>query len=106
MAIVRIPTPLQKVTANKSEVVADGVNVREILENIERQYPGIKDRLYDENGNEIFRWGPRPKEAQQLVTRLKSEGMEHDAFVEQLHLWYARNKGVALVSELKTLLTV
>ncbi|MDP3682942.1 MAG: thioredoxin family protein [Ignavibacteria bacterium] len=61
---------------------------------------------FDENGNEIFRWGPRPKEAQQLVTRLKSEGMEHDAFVEQLHLWYARNKGVALVSELKTLLTV
>jgi len=61
---------------------------------------------FDENGNEILRWGPRPKEAQQLVTRLKSEGMEHDAFVEQLHLWYARNKGVALVSELKTLLTV
>jgi len=61
---------------------------------------------FDENGNEIFRWGPRPKEAQRLVTRLKSEGMEHDAFVEQLHLWYARNKGVALESELKILLTV
>ena len=61
---------------------------------------------FDVNGNEIFHWGPRPKEAQQLVTRLKSEGMEHDAFVEQLHLWYARNKGVALESELKTLLTV
>ncbi|MFA6981124.1 MAG: thioredoxin family protein [Ignavibacteriaceae bacterium] len=61
---------------------------------------------FDENGNEIFRWGPRPKEAQRLVTRLKSEGMEHDAFVEQLHLWYARNKGVALESELKIHLTV
>lgn len=61
---------------------------------------------FDENGNEIFRWGPRPKEAQQLVTRLKSEGMEHDAFVEQLHLWYARNKGAALEKELKVLLTV
>lgn len=61
---------------------------------------------FDENGNEIFRWGPRPKEAQQLVARLKSEGMEHDAFVEQLHLWYARNKGVALESEIKVLLKV
>ena len=61
---------------------------------------------FDENGNEIVRWGPRPKEAQLLVTRLKSEGMEHDAFIEQLHLWYARNKGVALESELKILLTV
>ncbi len=61
---------------------------------------------FDENGNEIFRWGPRPKEAQQLVTRLKSEGMEHDAFVEQLHLWYAKNKSVALESEIKVLLKV
>jgi len=60
---------------------------------------------FDENGNEIFCWGPRPKEAQQLVTRLKSEGMEHDAFIEQLHLWYAKNKGVALERELKALLT-
>lgn len=60
---------------------------------------------FNENGNEIFRWGPRPKEAQQLVTRLKSEGMEHDSFIEQLHLWYARNKGAALESELKALLT-
>lgn len=61
---------------------------------------------FDENGNELFRWGSRPKEAQMLVTRLKSEGMEHDAFVEQLHLWYVKNKGVALEGELKTLLTV
>ena len=60
---------------------------------------------FDENENEIFRWGPRPKEAQELVTRLKSEGMEHDAFIEQLHLWYAKNKGVALERELKALLT-
>ncbi|MDP3149759.1 MAG: thioredoxin family protein [Ignavibacteria bacterium] len=59
---------------------------------------------FDVNGNEIFRWGPRPKEAQQLVTRLKSEGMEHDAFVEQLHLWYAKNKSAALEMELKNLL--
>ena len=58
----------------------------------------------DSDGKEIFRWGPRPKESQQLVTRLKSEGMEHDAFVEQLHLWYAKNKGAALAMELKKLL--
>ncbi|MFA6597974.1 MAG: thioredoxin family protein [Ignavibacteriaceae bacterium] len=60
---------------------------------------------FDAEGNELFRWGPRPKEAQQLVTRLKNEGMEHDAFVEQLHLWYAKNKGVALEMEFKKLLS-
>ncbi len=59
---------------------------------------------FGENGKEIFSWGPRPKEAQQLVARLKSEGMEHDAFVEQLHLWYAKNKSAALEMELKKLL--
>ena len=60
--------------------------------------------LFDEKGNELFHWGPRPKEAQQLVTRLKNEGMEHDAFVEQLHLWYAKNKGAALEMEFEKLL--
>jgi len=60
---------------------------------------------FDDSGNELFRWGPRPKEAQQLVSRLKNEGMEHDAFVEQLHLWYAKNKGIALEMEFKKLLS-
>ena len=60
---------------------------------------------FNAEGNELFRWGARPREAQQLVTRLKNEGMEHDAFVEQLHLWYAKNKGVALEMEFKKLLS-
>ncbi len=59
---------------------------------------------FDTEGDELFHWGPRPKEAQQLVTRLKNEGMEHDAFVEQLHLWYAKNKSAALEMEFKNLL--
>jgi len=59
----------------------------------------------DTDGNEIFRWGPRPKEAQQLVNRLKSEGIEHDKFIEQLHLWYAKNKGIALEMEFINLLS-
>lgn len=58
----------------------------------------------DTNGNEIFHWGPRPKEAQMLVTRLKNEGLEHDTFIEQLHLWYAKNKGAVLEMEFKNLL--
>jgi len=83
----------------------DNLNIMDLyLTNGTRSIPILLS--FDKNGNEIFRWGPRPKEAQQLVTRLKSEGMEHDAFVEQLHLWYARNKGVALEGELKILLSV
>lgn len=48
---VRIPTPLQKLTGNKAEVIAKGSSVREILEDLNHQFPGIKERLYDEKGS-------------------------------------------------------
>ena len=47
---VRIPTPLQKLTGNQSEVSAKGSSLKEILTDMERQFPGIKERLYDEKG--------------------------------------------------------
>ncbi len=51
MAIkVRIPTPLQKLTNNQAEIDAEGASIREILANLEQQFPGIKERLYDEQG--------------------------------------------------------
>jgi molybdopterin synthase sulfur carrier subunit len=48
---VRIPTPLRKLTANNETVVADGSDVNAILADLERQFPGIKERLCDEQGN-------------------------------------------------------
>ncbi|MBI3815270.1 MAG: MoaD/ThiS family protein [Nitrospinae bacterium] len=48
---VRIPSPLQKLTKNQSEVTANGKNIKELFSDLEKQYPGIRDRLYDENGN-------------------------------------------------------
>jgi len=51
MAItVRVPTPLQKLTADKAEVSAEGATVKELLEDLERQYPGFKSRLCDGEG--------------------------------------------------------
>ncbi len=51
MAIkVRIPTPLQKLTADKAEVEADGKDVRELIQNLEKKFPGIITRLCDEQG--------------------------------------------------------
>ena len=47
---VRIPTPLQKLTQDKAEVDVPAKNVKELLDGLERQYPGIKDRLCDEAG--------------------------------------------------------
>jgi MoaD family protein len=48
--IVRIPTPLQKLTQNQTEVKVEGSSIRELIENLERDFPGIKARLYDEEG--------------------------------------------------------
>jgi sulfur-carrier protein len=51
MPSVRIPTPLRKLTAEKDEVSVSASNVAELIEVMESQYPGIKDRLCDESGN-------------------------------------------------------
>jgi molybdopterin synthase sulfur carrier subunit len=48
---VRIPTPLQKLTKNQPEVKANGANIKELIEDLERKFAGIKERVYDENGN-------------------------------------------------------
>jgi len=48
---VRIPTPLQKLTQNQGEVEVAGTSVKEALADLEKRYPGIKERLYDEKGS-------------------------------------------------------
>ncbi|MDP3731620.1 MAG: MoaD/ThiS family protein [Candidatus Omnitrophota bacterium] len=47
---VRIPTPLQKITQNKQEVESNANNIKELILDLEKQFPGIKDRLLDESG--------------------------------------------------------
>ena len=51
MAIkVRIPTPLQKLTKDQAEVNAKGSTIREVMDDLEAQFPGLKERLCDETG--------------------------------------------------------
>jgi molybdopterin synthase sulfur carrier subunit len=48
---VRIPTPLRKLTAEKDIVEVNGTkNVGDLIESLEKSYPGIKERLVDEKG--------------------------------------------------------
>jgi molybdopterin synthase sulfur carrier subunit len=47
---VRIPTPLMKLTNDQSEVSAEGGTIADILNNLESQYNGIKERICDESG--------------------------------------------------------
>ena len=48
---VRIPTPLMKLTDNKSEVTAEGSTISDIFNDLEAQFSGIKDRICEENGS-------------------------------------------------------
>lgn len=54
MATVFVPTPLRKLTAGQSKVEVAGSSVREILANLEADYPGFEGRIFD--GGEIKRF--------------------------------------------------
>jgi MoaD family protein len=47
---VRIPTPLMKLTNNQAEISAEGETIADILNNLESQFAGIKERICEENG--------------------------------------------------------
>lgn len=47
---VRIPTPLRKLTAGKAEVAGEGSSVRELFDNLEGDYAGLREKIFDEAG--------------------------------------------------------
>mgnify|MGYP000974169892 CR=1 FL=1 len=54
MATVRIPTPLRSLTGGEESVQASGANVRALIDDLESNHPGIKDRLLDDKGVRRF----------------------------------------------------
>ena len=50
MATVRIPTPLRKLTKNQEEVTANGKTIGEVLADLEKNFPGIKERICEDSG--------------------------------------------------------
>ena len=51
MPQVRIPTPLRKLTGDQELVTVDGATIGDILTNLDKTFPGLGDRLCDEQGN-------------------------------------------------------
>ena len=47
---VRIPTPLRRMTNGQDKVELEESNLSTLIENLEASYPGVKERLIDENG--------------------------------------------------------
>jgi molybdopterin synthase sulfur carrier subunit len=50
MIKVRIPTPLRKLTGGQGEVVVVAQDIVTLINALETAYPGLKERLCDEQG--------------------------------------------------------
>tara|TARA_Y100000590_G_scaffold435966_1_gene555995 strand:+ start:150 stop:431 length:282 start_codon:yes stop_codon:yes gene_type:complete len=48
---VKIPTPLRKLTNNETSVDAVGKTIEQIVESLDSTYPGMRERLIDDNGS-------------------------------------------------------
>jgi len=48
--VVRVPTPLRRLTNGQGEVQVEARTIREAIEKLEELYPGFKERLLDEKG--------------------------------------------------------
>lgn len=58
----------------------------------------------DSFGNDLFSWGPRPSQAQDLYLLHRNDPMLSTDVAKNLQLWYNKNKGKDLQSELNELL--
>ena len=47
---VRVPTPLRPLAQGRDIVTVQGSTVREVLDDLERQYTGFRQRICDESG--------------------------------------------------------
>lgn len=53
-ANVRIPTPLRSHTDGQDVVSADGSTIAEVLDDLDKNFPGIKAKLVDDKGVRRF----------------------------------------------------
>ncbi|MFQ5933617.1 MAG: MoaD/ThiS family protein [Dehalococcoidia bacterium] len=49
MATVFIPSLMRGITGGQEKVQVAGSTVRQIIDNLEKEFPGIKERLVDKN---------------------------------------------------------
>ncbi|PTX12206.1 thioredoxin-like protein [Pontibacter mucosus] len=59
-----------------------------------------------ETGERLFTWGPRPTAIQAQVKQLKADrpDIHHDELVQQVQLWYAKDRSQALQQDMVQLL--
>jgi hypothetical protein len=58
----------------------------------------------DENLEELFNWGPRPKALQEMFYHMKANAINNDTIKEEMHRWYAKDKTITTQKEILELL--
>ena len=48
--VVRIPTPLRRLTDGQDKVDVDGNSLGDVIDAMNEQYPGIRERICDDQG--------------------------------------------------------
>jgi len=48
---VKIPITLRSFTSGRIEVTAEGASVMEMIDDLERSYPGIREKILDDEDN-------------------------------------------------------
>ncbi len=63
---------------------------------------------FDPKGTELFTWGPRPQQAQDIVWDNKKlpagQQLEKEELYAKVHAWYAKDRGVSIQNEVLALL--
>jgi len=59
---------------------------------------------FEADGQEVFRWGPRPRAAQAVFEEARASGLEKPQILEKLHLFYGRDRGRSIEAEFVGLL--
>ena len=73
--------------------------IERYLTNGSRSIPKLIVRNnYDED---LFTWGPRPKECQLLISELKKQQISDEEIKKCAQEWYNKNKGISLQEEIR-----
>lgn len=78
MPILRIPTPLRTYTDGKNEILVEGENVAEVMQNLVVMHPALKPHLYNDLGDlrpfvNLFLGEENVKDLEGLRTPLQPE---------------------------------
>ena len=73
---IKVPTPLRKFTAGAEAVQGSGATVGSLVDDLERKFPGIRERICDEQGRvrrfvNLYLNGDDIRFLQQLETKVK-----------------------------------